>query len=338
LIKYINKKITIFKHQNLKLYKLIKLLILGGSGFFGKSIVSYLIKDKKAKHKINEITIISRSKVSHNFKENNIFFRFISNDFKKLKKIPEVDYIIYCLRNNNPNISKKYYNHFLKLIRKYKKKPKILFTSSGAVYGNRIIKRSENKKKYTENSVITKNKIYQLDNDKIKYALEKIYMEKKFKQLGKQKYEVSIARCFNYIGKEILNSNQAIGFLIRDVLYHNTIKLMTTINVFRGFQSADDMSNWLLTIIKNSNYDCPIYNVGSNKSVNIRSVAKILGKMYKKKVLLNKLNSTKCDYYVPSTTKAKNLLKLKNSISLISSLSKFKKYNYEKNFDRNSNL
>ena len=123
-------------------------MILGGSGFFGKSIVSYLIRKKKAIHKINEITIVSRSKIFHDFKENNIFFRFISNDFKKLKKIPEVDYIIYCLRNDNLNISKKYYNHFLKLIRKYKKKPKILFTSSGAVYGNRIIKKSEKKKNF----------------------------------------------------------------------------------------------------------------------------------------------------------------------------------------------
>ena len=98
------------------------------------------------------------------------------------------------------------------------------------------------------------------------------------------------------------------------------------------------MVNWLLTITKNSNYDCPIYNLGSDRSVNIRSIAKIIGKIYKKKVLLNKLDSSKCDYYVPSTTKAKNLLKLKNSINLTKSLNLFKKYKYEKNFYRNSNF
>ena len=41
-----------------------KLLIIGGSGFFGKSIVDCAINKKLIKHKINEICIISRSKIS----------------------------------------------------------------------------------------------------------------------------------------------------------------------------------------------------------------------------------------------------------------------------------
>ena len=38
-----------------------KLLILGGSGFFGKSIVDYGIEKKLIKHKINEIYVVSRT-------------------------------------------------------------------------------------------------------------------------------------------------------------------------------------------------------------------------------------------------------------------------------------
>ena len=45
-----------------------KLLILGGSGFIGDSIVNYGINKKLIKHKINEIYIISRSKI---YKKNN---------------------------------------------------------------------------------------------------------------------------------------------------------------------------------------------------------------------------------------------------------------------------
>jgi hypothetical protein len=43
-------------------------------------------------------------------------------------------------------------------------------------------------------------------------------MENKFKELGKLNYNVSIARCFNFLGKHILNSKQAVGDMISDGL------------------------------------------------------------------------------------------------------------------------
>ena len=46
----------------------MNILVIGGSGFFGKSIVDYGIDKKFIKHKINEIYIISRSKT---FKKKN---------------------------------------------------------------------------------------------------------------------------------------------------------------------------------------------------------------------------------------------------------------------------
>ena len=46
-----------------------KLLILGGSGLFGKSIIDYGTDKKLIKHKIDEIYIISRSKISNKKKK-----------------------------------------------------------------------------------------------------------------------------------------------------------------------------------------------------------------------------------------------------------------------------
>ena len=79
---------------------------------------------------------------------------------------------------------------------------------------------------------------------------------------------------------------------------------------------SDDLSNWLITILKNSNTKCPIYNVGSNKSINLKNLSKKIGLITNKKISVNTNKSKKFDYYVPSTSKAYKKLNLKISINL----------------------
>ena len=148
-------------------------------------------------------------------------------------------------------------------------------------------------------------------------------MENKFKELGKKNFNVSIARCFNFLGKYILNSKQAVGDMILDGLNKKIIKLNTSMNVYRGYMHADDMVNWLIIILLNSNKNCPIFNVGSDKAINLRFLAEKIAKIFNKKLKLKKLNKFQTDYYVPSIKKAKKLLKLKISINLNDSLNSF---------------
>ena len=137
----------------------------------------------------------------------------------------------------------------------------------------------------------------------------------------------------------MIHSNQAAGSLIQDIVKDKkTIKLNTSINVYRGYLNAEDMVVWLLTILNYSNYKCPIFNVGSSTPTNIRALAKLIGKIYKKKIVLKKLNNKIFDYYVPSTTKANRLLKLKTWISLNKSVNLIRNYKYEKNFNSNTNI
>ena len=121
-------------------------------------------------------------------------------------------------------------------------------------------------------------------------------------------------------------------------LKNNKIKLNTTMNVYRGYLNDIDMVNWLFTIMHFSNYTCPVFNVGSSKSINIRTLAKLIAKIYKKKVLLKKLNNKTFECYVPSINKAKRLLKLKDTISLNKSINLIRTYKYEKNFYSNTNV
>ena len=295
-----------------------KLLILGGSGLFGKSIIDFGIDKKLIKHDIDKIYIISRSKIFTKKKYQHIKINYISKDINNIKKIPQVDFIIYALRNKNLKLSQEYFSNFIKLLKTLTKKPKILFTSSGAVYG-----KNDNKVKRYENSIINYKKIEKLEGYKKKYALEKLYIENRFKELGVLSFKVSIARCFNFLGKYSLKDGQAIGKMISEGLNKKVITINNSDNVYRGYLNTNDLVNWLMVILKNSNKNCPIFNVGSDKSINLVLLGKKIAKIFNKKLKLKKVKKNKNDYYVPSIKKAKKLLKLKISINLNDSLNSF---------------
>jgi len=293
-----------------------KLLILGGSGFIGSSIVDYGINKKLIKYKINKIYILSRSIKTKINKKKHISITYIHNNILNVDKLPQVDYIIYCLKSDNTKINSSYFNQFLKLLKTLKNKPNILFTSSGAVYGKNI-----NKKKVSEKKKIDIKAINNFKGYKKKYAKEKLFLEKKFKDLSTKNYNVSIARCFTFIGKSIIRYNYAISDLINAANNKENITLNSKIDVFRSYMHSDDLSNWLITILNNSNTKCPIYNVGSDKVINLKNLTKKIGIMTNKKISIKIKKSNKFDYYIPSILKAKKELNLKNSISLKDALS-----------------
>ena len=292
-----------------------KLLILGGSGFIGSSIVDYAIDKKLLNNKINKIYILSRNKKSKKINNKYIKINYLRNNILDVKKLPTVDYIIYCLKNENIKISNDYFSQFKKLIKQFKFKPKILFTSSGAVYGKNI-----NKKKNLESEKISINSVKNLIGYKKKYAMEKIFLEKKFKELSLENYKISIARCFTFIGKNIIKYNYAISDLINDANNDRKITLNSNINVFRSYMHSDDLCKWLIKILIKSNKKCPIYNVGSDKVINLKDLTKKIGAIKNKKISIKLKESKKFDYYVPSINKARKKLNLKISISLNDSL------------------
>jgi len=293
-----------------------KLLILGGSGFIGSSIVDYGINKKLIKYKINKIYILSRSIKTKINKKKHISITYIHNNILNVDKLPQVDYIIYCLKSDNTKISSSYFNQFLKLLKTLKNKPNILFTSSGAIYG-----KNTNKKKVSEKKKIDIKAINNFKGYKKKYAKEKLFLEKKFKDLSTKNYNVSIARCFTFIGKSIIRYNYAISDLINAANNKENITLNSKIDVFRSYMHSDDLSNWLITILNNSNTKCPIYNVGSDKVINLKNLTKKIGIMTNKKISIKIKKSNKFDYYIPSILKAKKELNLKNSINLKDALS-----------------
>ncbi len=271
------------------------LTIIGGSGFVGKSLIDFSNKKGLLRWKINKLICISRKKISLKRKKNFTKIKYIRADIKKIKKLNKTDLVIFAANTNNRLNDIEAAKKFVLLVKKLPKKTKILFTSSGAIYG-----KIKNKKRYAETKKI----------------IENIFID-----LGLNGYNVSIARMFTFIGKRILDDNNyAISQFINSGLKKKPIQVKTRSKIYRSYMYSDDMIRWILTILSKSSTKCPIYNVGSNESISIQNLAKLIGRILKTTVKIKKPSNKKIERYIPIIKKAQKELNLKLNYNLRSSL------------------
>ena len=293
------------------------LLFIGGTGFLGQSFFDCLNGGELKNLKLNKIIIVSRNKKKI---ISRIETKFIKSSISTLKKLPVTDYIIYAANSSDYNENIRGIKNFSKLLNDEHKNSKILFTSSGAVYG-----KVSTKRKSKESDKILLNRINRFKGYKKNYAKSKIFMENKFSEFGKRGFNVSIARLFTFVGEKILiNKSFAITNLLNQAkdLKSNNIILNSKNDVYRGYMNSKDLIIWIVKILLNSNKNCDVFNVGSDEAISIKKLAQLISKKYKKKInySVTKNNKEKFDFYVPSISKAKKVLKLKLKFSLRKSL------------------
>ena len=206
--------------------------------------------------------------------------------------------------------------NYCRLAEKFHKNSKIVYCSSGAVYGYQ----DENNKFLKEDSVL--GDLTKLDNIKHSYAVAKRYSEAAIKELGAKNMNVVIARCFSFIGRYLPRDQHfAIGNFIEDGIKEKDIDVKSERLVYRSYMHSDDLVDWLLTLAVNSDQSCPIYNVGSDEAIEIRDLANIFSEIFHVGVVSLKLNqNSKIDRYIPSLEKVKKELRIDNKYSLKDSI------------------
>ncbi len=281
---------------------------IGGNGFFGKSFIDGFNRGLLKKFKIKKIYVIARKpenlKKNKRLNLNNI--KLIRGDIGRIKKLPKTNLIIYgaerVAKKDNKNKDKiinehkKSINNFCKLLETHKK-CKVLYISSGAVYKNK--------------------------NNKHKdlYSYLKNYSEKKIMNITNKNIMTSIARCFSFVGPWLpLNQHYAIGNFINDGINKNSINVKANQKVIRSYMYSDDLIYWLTKILISSKNKTSIYNVGSDKPIEIRKLANIIGKIFHKPVKSSNISNKKIEKYVPNIYKTKRNLKLKINYNLIKSI------------------
>lgn len=294
----------------------MKLLIIGGSGFFGKSILDLFRRGGLDTYRIEEITILARrtSEFATNYPELvNEKIQLINADISACNTLPVADIVIHAasstdarnylvngLRERN-NIESAAVN-YCGLAMNYHKNAKIVYCSSGAVYGHQ----PENIEKMAEDFEFQEET--QLVEHKRDYALGKRIAENEIIKLGSFGLNVSIARCFAFHGKYLPRDQHfAYGNFIGAAERGETIEVKANHRVVRSYMHADDLVDSLIKIALQSSPECPIFNVGSDEAIEIRDLANQIGQQYNVPVNIAPITSDKIDRYVPNTDKLKKL-------------------------------
>lgn len=301
----------------------MKVLITGGTGFFGKKIVSSFIHANNVLDLNISLYVVTRNrKIDSNFykiEDKYSVLKFIHSDIISFSNYTnEINYIIHAASTSNKDDVIRHPNYTLdsiligtKNILEFAKKQKniksLLIISSGAVYGaNRYSK-----------IPIPENTYFSIDlNDSFSsYSLGKKTAELYAKNyMSEYNIPIKIARCFTFIGP-LMNLNQNLAFTSFMSSFINSKKIIVNNkNTIRSYMYSTDLVNWLLNILVFSK-NGSIYNVGSDEQVTMGTLSKKIA-AYNHNITVEEKSSNKVNMYVPDIKKIKDELDLKININL----------------------
>jgi dTDP-glucose 4,6-dehydratase len=320
------------------------LIGIGGSGFFGKSILDFYGRGGLEKWNVKHLILASRDpdilkiECPNLLKSNGV--ELLKLDITNCTQIPKAEFVIHAAAStdasNYVNFSEREKKNiligtenFCNTAKKNLKDSKIIYISSGAVYGQQ----PENISHISEDEPFLP--IESLPQNKRDYAAAKRDSELLIKKLKEYELSVSIARCFAFVGPWLpRNKHFAIGNFIESVKNKTPIIVNSNNLVLRSYMYADDLVEWLMEICLNSHIDCPIYNIGSEEEVSIQYIAKLLAEKYDLELKIPSISrENKIDRYIPSTRKVRRELNLVQKINLeealLQTISEIKKDHFD---------
>ena len=224
------------------------------------------------------------------------------------KGLGEIDAIIHAAAVLDPSVPEDKIlsaaidgtRHVISLARKVGCQ-RILFTSSGAVYGQRSSLASEKDECMPDTP----------------YGKGKLAAERLLSESG---LDVKLARCFSFVGKYLDRTiYYAIGNFIQNCLDGKPIVINGDGTPLRSYLYADDLVEWLFTILDHGVNGRP-YNVGSDQSVSILELAEaVRSALDSKSEIVVKGTpdpNIKPSVYVPSIERAQRELGLKVKVKL----------------------
>ena len=247
--------------------------LTGGTGFFGKSILSML---NRGFGKGMELTILSRNPED-----------FLSScpEFLGLKQVhfltgdvrdfvfpkQSFDYVLHAAAPAcamPPGVERDIIVNGTRRVLDFARQcgaRRLLYVSSGAVYGPQPPELERISEDYPCKPIT-------------EYGIAKYEAEQMCLESG---IDCVIARCFAFVGPYLnRNIHFAIGNFIRDCLAGKDIEIKGDGTPFRSYLYADDLVEWLFKVLLDGKSGSA-YNIGSDQAISIRNLAEVVRRVLK---------------------------------------------------------
>jgi len=257
-----------------------RVLLTGGTGFFGKALLRScsLLKISSA----SRIYILSRSPEA--FLAVNPEFRelpsitFIKGDIQQRDSLPwghSFTHVLHAATDSTfgPSLTPlQRYDQIVDGTRNILDLAvatgarRFLLTSSGAIYGPQPVNLAAIPENWPGSPPLTE--------PSTAYAQGKRAAEHLCGLVGEQHgLKTVVARCFAFVGPDLpLNVHFAIGNFIRDALTADAITVSGDGTPFRTYLDQSDLAHWLLTLLEHGRPG-QAYNVGSDEEISIAALA-----------------------------------------------------------------
>ena len=304
-----------------------RLFITGGTGFFGRWILGSLLWANKILDTEIEIVVMSRDPKRFLAKFPEVktqYLEFFKGDIRSAEyPDSEFETIIHMATDSSFSQPEEHLQlldgilfgtrSLLDYAVNRAQTKKLLFVSSGAVYGSTVNSPSMIHENY-QSAPSPSNRRSLIGNAKRSAEQMCTLFHEQFN------LDVKIARCFSFVGPHLpMTGYFAIGNFIHDALFEESIQIKGDGTPTRSYLYASDLAAWLLTILAAGRPNYP-YNVGSDVPITMKNLAELTGKIVAPEKSIrtagHRQQSPDLKYYVPSVIRAREELRVEVWTSL----------------------
>lgn len=292
------------------------LLVIGGTGFFGKSILDAARRGLLAPWAIDRIIVVARHTrvLAERFPDLlGPHVSLVDADAGTASALPLADYVIHAASSTD---ARRYVDdpaaeraNIVAAIDNYcavaadtHRDSRIVYCSSGAVYG---VQPAELEGLAEDHAWTAATSVADHKRD---YAEAKRLAEARIAALGNTGVRVAVARCFAFVGAYLPRDQHfAVGNFLGDALAGRPVTVKARHAVWRSYMHADDLVRWLMRLADHASPACPVVNVGSDEAVLVGDVAQRVADRFGTVAAVPAIVEPAVDRYVPSIARANSL-------------------------------
>ena len=309
----------------------MRLLLTGGTGFFGKAILRRFSTLGNLEN--TEVTILSRNPdlFIYHYPDltSNRWIRFLKGDIELRQSLPwdhQFTHVLHAATDSTQGPSLTPQKRYEQIVNGTQNlldlavatgARRFLLTSSGAIYGPQPADLTTISEDFPGSPPLC--------DPSTAYGQAKRAAEH-YCALYREAHglETVVARCFAFVGPDLpLNAHFAIGNFIRDALTADAIRVKGNGAPLRTYLDQTDLAHWLFTLLE-SGRSGEAYNVGSNEVISIAELAHlvrdILAPDKPVQILGNPDPADTRNRYVPDIRKAQQELGMDIHVALAESI------------------